>query len=108
MLDLTPSQVAILARLQSLGFSIVAFPMYANYVGVRRDDCAALLAPDASGFRIFGEPSWLISGNLTVKIADANRHFFVWKKSRVEATPDRLSLLADFTRALSSAINSVP
>ncbi len=104
MPDLSPSQFAILSRLAGLGFSIVAFPMYANYVGIRRGDCAVLLAPDASGFRAFGEPSWLLGGNLSVKIADSGREFFVWKKSRVEATPDRLAALSDFSRSLASAL----
>jgi hypothetical protein len=105
MPELSNAQIGILSRLDSLGFAIVAFPMYANYVGIRRNDCAALLAPNSSlGFRIFGEPSWLISGNLTVKITDTGRQFFVWKKTRIEATPDRLADLADFTRALSAVL----
>jgi hypothetical protein len=83
--------------------------MYANYVGVRRGDCAALLAPEStSSFRIFGEPSWLLAGNLSVKINDAGSQFFVWKKSRVEATPDRLAILAEFVRSLNSALNTIP
>ena len=104
MPDLSPSQFAILARLASLGFAIIAFPLYANYVGIRRGDCAVLLAPEAAGFRIFGEPCWLLDGNLAVKIADRGREFFVWKKSRVEATAERLSVLADFSRALASVL----
>ena len=109
MPELSPSQLAILSRLKSLGFVLVAFPMYANYVGVRRGDCAALLAPEsAMGFRIFGEPSWLINGNLSVKIADAGGQFYVWKKSRVEATPDRRALVAEFASDLASALIAGP
>jgi hypothetical protein len=102
---LSPNQLEALSRLNSLGFAIVMFPMYANYVGVRRGDCAALLAPESDlGFRVFGEPFWLIGGNLSVKISDSGRQFFVWKKSRVEATQDRLALLAEFTSALGLAL----
>jgi hypothetical protein len=83
--------------------------MYANYVGVRRGDCAALLAPEsASGFRVFGEPSWLLAGNLSVKINDAGSRFFVWKKSRVEATADRLALVTEFASDLASALIAAP
>jgi hypothetical protein len=109
MPEFSPAQLAILTRLNSIGFVLVAFPMYANHVGVRRGDCSALLAPDSDrGFRIFGEPSWLINGNLSVKIADAGGQFYVWKKSRVEATPDRRALVAEFASDLASAIVTVP
>ena len=43
-MDLTPQQLAILARLQQRGFEVVAFPMYESYVGVRKGNCGALLA----------------------------------------------------------------
>ena len=108
MPEFSPAQIVILERLNSLGFVLVAFPMYANYVGVRRGDCAALLAPEpAAGLRIFGEPSWLINGNLSVKITDAGSQFYVWKKSRVGATADRLALVAEFACDLASAIVTV-
>jgi hypothetical protein len=48
-MDFTPQQISILERLQARDFQIVAFPMYANYVGVRRRNCAALLAPVSAG-----------------------------------------------------------
>ncbi len=109
MPEFSPTQIAILARLNSLGFVLVAFPMYANYVGARRGDCAALLAPESgAGFRIFGEPSWLIDGNLSVKITDARSQFYVWKKSRIEATSDRLAVVAKFATDLTSALIRVP
>ncbi len=109
MPDFSPAQIAILSHLNDRGFALVAFPMYANYVGVRRGDCAALLSPEsAAGFRIFGEPSWLINGNLSVKIADAGSQFYAWKKSRIEVTADRLTLVAEFTSDLASAIAAVP
>ena len=109
MPELSPSQLTILSRLNTLGFVLVAFPMYANYVGVRRGDCAALLAPEsAMGFRIFGEPSWLINGNLSVKIVDAGSRFYVWKKSRIEATADRLAPISKFASDLASALIAGP
>ncbi|MFZ0036358.1 MAG: hypothetical protein WAK91_02980 [Candidatus Acidiferrales bacterium] len=109
MPDFSPAQIAILSRLNSLDFVLVAFPMYANYVGVRRDDCAALLVPESgAGLQILGEPSWLINGNLSVKIADAGSHFYIWKKSRIEATADRLALVAKFASDLASALVSIP
>ena len=76
--DFTPPQISILERLHSLGFEIVAFPMYANYIGVRQNSCAALLAPKPSGgFSLFGEPSILINGNFSVRVTRNARDLFV-------------------------------
>jgi len=104
-MELTPQQLKILERLHSRGFEIVAFPMYAQYIGVRKYDCAALLAPVASGgFRIYTQPTLLIAGNFTVRITRDGRDYFVWKKESLEATPARLAELDSFARALSDAL----
>ena len=97
MNELSPGQIAVLERLASKGFHIVAFPLYANAVGVRKGSCAALLDPIANGgFRVFGEPCVLLEGNLTVRITDQDKSWFVWKKQRLEATAERLLDLERF------------
>jgi hypothetical protein len=99
--ELTAQQMAILERLVTGGFSIVAFPLYANAVGVRRGSYAALLDPVAGGgFRLFGEPCILLDGNLTVRVADKVESWFVWKKQRVEATAERVGELGRFVSEL--------
>ena len=97
MNELTARQVAILQRVVSGGFSVVAFPLYANAVGVRREGYAALLDPVAGGgFRLLGEPCVLLDGNLTVRVTDKGKAWFVWKKQRVEATVERVTELERF------------
>ncbi len=104
-MDLTPQHLTILERLHSKGFQIVAFPMYANNPGVRKGNCAALLAPNPSGnLEIFGTPAYLLNGNFTVRIQHNNRAYFVWKKERVEATPARLAELESFAAELSEVL----
>jgi hypothetical protein len=99
--ELTPGQVAILERFVSDGFSIVAFPLYANAVGLRKGSCAALLDPvGGGGFRLFGEPCVLLGGNLTVRVADKGKSWFVWKKQRIEATAERVGELDRFVSEL--------
>jgi hypothetical protein len=101
MNELTAQQVAILERVVAAGSSIVAFPLYANAVGVRKGSCAALLEPlPGAGFRVFGKPCVLLDGNLTVRVADAGKSWFVWKKLRVEATVARLAELERFVSEL--------
>jgi len=101
MNELTAQQVAILERVVAAGSSVVAFPLYANAVGVRKGSCAALLEPlPGTGFRLFGEPCVLLDGNLTVRVADAGISWFVWKKLRVEATVARIAELERFVSEL--------
>ncbi len=101
MNELSAQQIAILERLVSQGFIPVAFPLYANAVGLRKGSCAALLQPIANGgFRLFGEPCMLVEGNLSVRITEKGKSWFVWKKLRVEATTERLEELAKFVAEL--------
>ena len=101
MLELTREQTAALERLHGAGFALVAFPLYASHVGVRKGNCAALLeAVPGGGMRIFGEPSYLVDGNLSVRVRRRDEWWFVWKKQELAATPARLAELEDFRREL--------
>src|ERR1700686_2431053 len=101
MTEFSAQQIAILQRLIAKEFAIVAFPLYANAVGVRKGSCAALLDPIANGgFRLFGEPCILLDGNLTVRIKEKGKAWFVWKKQRLEATAERLLELKSFVAQL--------
>jgi hypothetical protein len=104
-MDLTQQQVAILQRLRKRGFEIVAFPMYANYIGVRKGNCGALLTQIAtSGFDLYGAASYLIAGNLSVRVNRDGRAWYVWKKEKLEATPPRVAELDRFSAELSDAL----
>ncbi len=88
-------------RVVAAGFSVVAFPLYANAVGVRKEGCAALLESlPGTGFRVFGEPCVLLEGNLTVRVVDKGKSWFVWKKLRVEVTAERVRELERFVSEL--------
>jgi len=101
MNEFSPQQIAILERLVAKEFVLVAFPLYANTVGVRKGSCAALLDLIANGgFRVFGEPCVLLEGNLTVRITEKGKTWFVWKKQRLEATTERVSELETFVGEL--------
>jgi hypothetical protein len=101
MNEFSPQQIAILERLVAKEFVLVAFPLYANAVGVRKGICAALLDPVANGgFRVFGEPCVLLDGNLTVRITEKGKTWFVWKKHRLEATLERVLELENFVNEL--------
>src|ERR1700683_479530 len=105
-MDLSAQQMAILQRLHIAGFEIVAFPMYANYVGTRKGNCAALLAAAAGGgsFSIFGAPAYLIGGNFSVRGQRDGHEFVVWKEERIEVTAARLAELDAFASELAQAL----
>jgi hypothetical protein len=101
VLELSPKQIGILENIAALGFAIVAFPLYASAVGVRKGNCAALLMPVPNGeMKLLGEPCWLVNGNLSVRVQRGGVELFVWKKQEVEATPERLAEVADFRSQL--------
>jgi hypothetical protein len=104
-MELTAQQLAILNRLQHRGFEVVAFPMYESYVGVRRGNCGALLAPVGSdSFTLYGEPSYLVAGGLSARTIQSDGHWFVRKKDKLEASPERTAELESFAAELVNAL----
>ncbi|HUB58820.1 MAG TPA: hypothetical protein VL975_00030 [Candidatus Micrarchaeia archaeon] len=100
-MELTAEHAARLEQMHGRGFEIAAFPMYANYIGLRKGTCVALIEPGASGkFRLFGQPTMLIGENFSVRVRQEGREWFVWKQQRVEATSERLGELKAFAEEL--------
>jgi len=95
----------MLENIAAHGFAIVAFPLYASAVGVRKGNCAALLMPKSGGeLHMLGEPCWLIEGNLTVRVRKPTGECFVWKKQEIEATADRIAQVAEFREELDNLL----
>jgi hypothetical protein len=104
-MEITPHQKEILSRLVSRGYQMVAFPMYENYIGVRKGNCGALLAPDgSSGFTLYGEPSYLVGGQPSARAIQSDGHWFVRKKDKVAATPERTAELDSFAADLANTL----
>jgi hypothetical protein len=104
-MELTPQQISILERLRKHDFQIVAFPMYANYVGVRKGNCAALLTPIVGDqFKLHGQPAYLLGGNFTVRVTKNGADWFIWKKEKLEATSARLDDIKAFSTELADLL----
>jgi hypothetical protein len=104
-MELSAQQVAVLDRLRSHGMDIVAFPMYESLVGVKRGNCAALLSPSEDGsFRLYGSPTYLISGQLSAHTIQSDGHWFVRKNEKIEATPERRAELDSFAADLAEIL----
>ena len=107
MPELTSGQIAVLERLQAIGFRVEAFPLYERHIGIRKGNCAALLSPTAEGrFEVFRDPVFLVEGRLGVKLVRGQKSYFVWKKQAVEVTSDRAAELENFGLELRAALKA--
>lgn len=102
MPDLSAAHVQLLEELSARGFQPIVISPYENAVGLRKGNCAALLGPSPDGrLRLLAPPAFLIEGNLSVRITRAGKQWFVWKKTEIEATPERQAELERFTAEIS-------
>jgi len=105
MLELSARQTRILERLIREGFRLIAIPPYESALCVRRENCAALLAPAPDGgLRLLAPPSFLVDENLSVRIRRGGQEWFVWKKNELEATPERITELEKFRTRLTELL----
>jgi hypothetical protein len=97
-----------LERLFSAGFRPIAIPPYENALCVRRRECAAILSPIPNGgLKLLAPPSYLVEGNLSVRLKRGVSEVFVWKKTELPATPERLQELEAFGQELSGLLEQV-
>jgi hypothetical protein len=108
-LQLSPQQIATLQRLVAPGFRPIAIPPYESALCIRKGECAVVLAPVPNGgLRVLAPASYLVDGNFGVRLKRGNDEVFVWKKSEIAATPERLEELAGFRQELMDIIELGP
>lgn len=101
MLELTQRQRQVLEHLVMAGFRPIAIPPYENALCVHRGECAAVLAPvENGGLRLLAPVTFLLEGNLSVRLKKPAGDVFVWKKKEIPATEERLKQLEEFRMAL--------
>jgi hypothetical protein len=109
MVELSPQQIQVVERLFEAGFRPIAIPPYESALCLKKGNCAAVLAPVPNGgIRLLAPPSYLVDGNLSVKLKRGSGEVFVWKKKEVEATPEKLTELESFRRELSEILDLPP
>ncbi len=108
MVELSPRQMQVMERLFAAGFRPIAIPPYESALCVKKGNCAALLAPvPSAGIKLLAPPSYLVDGNLSVKLKRGSGEVFIWKKTDVEATPEKLKELEMFRREITELLNEV-
>jgi hypothetical protein len=97
MVELSPKQMQTIERLLEAGFRPLAIPPYESALCMRRGDCAAVLAPvPDGGLKLLAPATYLVDGNLSVRLKRGDGEVFVWKKNELAATPERLQELETF------------
>jgi hypothetical protein len=56
------------------------------------------------GLKLLAPPSYLVEGNLSVRLKHGVGEVFVWKKTELPATPERLQELELFRRDLTDIL----
>jgi hypothetical protein len=109
MPEFSPLQMKTVERLFAAGFRPIAIALYENALCMRRGECAAVLTPvPGGGLRLLAPPSYLVAGNISVRLKRGKGEVFVWKKNEVEATAERLAELATFRRDLAEILEEAP
>lgn len=105
MVELTPHQMQTLERLLAAGFRPLAIPPYESALCLRRGECAAVLSPIPNGgLKLLAPPSYLVDGNLSVRLKRGPGEVFVWKSTELPATPERLQELSKFRQELTEIL----
>jgi hypothetical protein len=109
MVELSPQQMQVIERLFKAGFRPIAIPPYESALCMRKGECVAVLAPVPNGgLKLLAPPSYLVNGNLSVKLKRGAGEVFVWKKQELSATPERLRELESFRREVSEILDLPP
>jgi hypothetical protein len=108
-MELSARQMGILERLVAAGFRPIAIPPYESALCMRKGECAVVLAPVPNGgLKVLAPASYLVDGNFGVRLKRGNGEVFVWKKSEIAATPERLEELTGFRRELMEILELAP
>jgi hypothetical protein len=106
MLELTPQQMKTVERLLEAGFRPLAIPPYESTLCMRRGDCAAVLAPVPNGgLKLLAPATYLVDGNLSVRLKRGGGEVFVWKQNELAASPERLKELEKFRMELGEILD---
>jgi hypothetical protein len=109
MVELTPQQMQTIERLLEAGFRPLSIPPYESALCLRRGDCAAVLSPVPNGgLKLLAPATYLVDGNLSVRLKRGGGEAFVWKKIEVAATPERLQELEKFRTELAEILDLPP
>jgi len=97
----------VMESLFAAGFRPIAIAPYESALCVHRGECVAVLAPVANGgLKLLAPATVMVDGNFSVRLKRASGDVFVWKKTEVAATEERLRELEGFRTELVGILES--
>ena len=102
-----PGPAEQLQRIYMAGFELRTFDRFPAAIGASKGNCVALLQPTPAGLTMIGSPGWRMGEVLGVLVERNGRKIFQAKQEEVEATPERLEELRQFTEELRQAMEAV-
>jgi hypothetical protein len=107
MPEFTKTQTNVLQHLFEAGFRALTIPPYEKALCVHRGECAALLTPvENGGLRLMAPVTVIVEGNLSVRLKKTSGDVFVWKKTELPATKERLNDLQKFREELEAILGT--
>ena len=101
-----PDSAEQLQRLYLAGFELQTFERYPKCIGVRRENCVALLVPGVDGLQVLGTPGWRMGEVMGVLTEREGSKVFQAKTEVVEATPERIEELQKFRDELKELLHA--
>ena len=101
-----PDSAEQLQRLYLAGFELQTFERYPKCIGVRRENCVALLVPGVDGLQVLGTPGWRMGEVMGVLTEREGSKVFQAKTEVVEATPERIEELQKFRDELKDLLHA--
>jgi hypothetical protein len=106
-MELNEGQMRVVERLFGAGFRPIAIPPYESALIMRKGECVALLGPvENGGLKLLAPETFLVDGNLSVRLKKSSGDVFVWKKREVAATEEKLKELEEFRAELVGILES--
>jgi hypothetical protein len=106
-MELTEGQMRVVERLFGAGFRPIAVPPYESALILRKGECVALLGPvENGGLKLLAPVTFLVDGNLSVRLKKSSGDVFVWKKQEVAATKEMLKELEEFRVELAGILET--
>jgi hypothetical protein len=100
-MELTEGQLKVVERLFGAGFRPIARPPYESALIMRKGECVALVGPvEGGGLKLLAPITFLVDGNLSVRLKKSSGDVFVWKKKEVAASEEMLKELEEFRAEL--------
>ena len=97
IMELTAGQMRVVEWLVEAGFRPMAIPPYERALIFRKGECAGVLGSvENGGLKLLVPVTFLVDGNLSVKLKRAGGDVFVWKGKELAATEELLGELERF------------